>query len=58
MEKEINLGLDMNDIYQVLAYVDDDNLIVHDIKTIERNADVLLNTSKEICLTLNIEKIK
>ena len=41
---ETNLGLDMNDTYQVLAYADDINLI-GDIRTttIIINEDVLLN---------------
>ena len=41
-----NLELVMNDIHQVLAYADDVNLIGDDIRTIERNADVLLNARK------------
>ena len=41
--QETNLGLDMNGAHQVLAYADDVNLIGDDIRTIERNADVLLN---------------
>ena len=44
--QETNLGLDMNGTHQVLAYADDVNLIGDDIKTIERNAQVLLNASK------------
>ena len=32
----------MNDTHQVLAYVYDVNLIGDDIRTIERNADMLL----------------
>ena len=36
----------MNGIHQVLAYADDVNLIGDDIRTIERNADVLLNACK------------
>ena len=39
MVQETNLGLDMYDTHQVLAYVDDVNLI-------GRNADVLLNAHK------------
>ena len=42
----------MNDIYRVLAYADDLNLI-GDIR-IERNADVLLNACKDIDLAVNI----
>jgi len=38
----------MNGTHQVLAYVDDVNLIGNDIRTIERNADVLLNACKDI----------
>ena len=33
----------MNDTHQVLAYADDVNLICEHFRTIERNADVLLN---------------
>ena len=45
---ETNLELDMKGAHQVLAYADDVNLIGDDIKTIERNADVLLNAYKDI----------
>jgi Reverse transcriptase (RNA-dependent DNA polymerase). len=41
-EQETNLGLDMNGTHQILAYADDVNLIGDDIRTIERNADVLV----------------
>ena len=41
----------MNGTHQVLTYADDVNLIGHDIRTIEINADVLLNASKNIGLT-------
>ena len=41
------LGLDMNGTHQV-------NLIGDDIRTIERNADVLLNACKDIGLAVNI----
>ena len=33
--QETKLGLDMNDIHQVLAYAEDVNLIGNDIRTIE-----------------------
>ena len=46
--QETDLGLHMNGTHQVLAYVDDVNLIGHDIITIERNADVLLNAGLRI----------
>ena len=40
------------------AYADDVNLIGDDIRTIERNADVLLNACKDIGLAVNIGKTK
>ena len=56
--QETNLGLDINGTHQVLAYVDDVNLIGDDIRTIDRNAGVLLNTCKDIGLAVNIGKTK
>ena len=53
-----NLGLDMNGTHQVLAYADDVNLIGDAIRTIERNADVLLNACKDIGLAVHIGKTK
>ena len=40
----------MSGAHQVLAYVDDVNVIGGDIRTIERNADILLNACKDIGL--------
>ena len=48
----------MNDTHQVLVYADDVNLIGDDIRTIERNANVLLNTCKHIGLSVNTGKTK
>ena len=48
----------MNGIHQVLAYVDGVNLIGDDIRTIERNADVVLNACKDIGLAVNKGKTK
>ena len=48
----------MNGTHQVLAYADDANLIGEDIKTIEINADVLLNACKDIDLAVNVRKTK
>ena len=53
--QETRLGLDMNGTYQVLAYADDVNLIGDDIRSIKRNAEVLINTCKDIHLTVNTE---
>ena len=48
----------MNGTHQVLAYADDVNLIGDDVRTIERNAGLLLNACKEIGLAVNTEKTK
>ena len=48
----------MNGTQEVLAYADDENLIGDDIRTIERNADVLLNACKDIGLAVNTGKTK
>ena len=48
----------MNGTHQILAYADNVNLIGDDIRTIQRNADVLLNASKDIGLALNTGKTK
>ena len=47
----------MNGTHQVLTYADDVNLI-GDIRTIERNADVLLNACKDIGLAVITGKTK
>ena len=39
--EETTLGLNINGTHQVLAYVNDVNLIGNDIRTIERNADII-----------------
>ena len=52
------MELDMNGTYQVLAYVDDVNLIGDDITTIETNVEVLLNAHKDIGLAANAGKAK
>ena len=44
--------------HQALAYADDVNLIGDDIRTIERNADVLLNAYKDIGLAVKTGKTK
>ena len=40
-----------------MAYAEDVNLIGDAIRTIERNADVLLNACKDIWLAVNREKL-
>ena len=48
----------MNGTHQVLACADDANLIGDDIRTIERNPDVLLNACKDIGLAVSTGKTK
>ena len=48
----------MNGTHQVLAYADDVNLIGDYITKIERNADVLVNSCKDIVLAINTGKTK
>ena len=47
----------MNGTHQVLAYADDVNIIGDDVRTIEWNADVLLNYFKDIALSVNTRKL-
>ena len=56
--QETNLGLDENDTHHGLDNADHIHLIVDDIRTIERNADVLLNACKDISLAVNTGKTK
>ena len=67
LESQVGMGwylitgttiLDTNGSHQVLACEDNVNLIGDDIRTIERNADVLLNACKDIGLAVNIGKTK
>ena len=52
--QETNFELDMNGTLQVLAYADDVNLMGDDIRTIERNADMLSNACKDEHLAFRI----
>ena len=45
----------MNATHQIFTYADDVNLIGDDIGIIERNANVLLNDSKDIGLAVIME---
>ena len=46
---------DLNGIHPCLDYA---NLVGDDIRATERNADVLLNACKDICLAVNISNFK
>ena len=56
--RKVNLKLNYCQYIYHLAYADDANLIDYYIRTIDRNADVLLNACKDIGLAVNTGKTK
>jgi hypothetical protein len=56
--QENQVGLKLNGTYQLLAYVDDVNLLGDNIDTIKGNSETLIDASKEVGLEINVEKTK
>jgi sorting nexin-29 len=51
-------GLILNGTHQLLAYADDVNIVGENIAVTQRNAEALLDASKEVGLEVNPEKTK
>jgi hypothetical protein len=56
--QENQVGLKLNGTHQLLTYPDDVNLLEHNVDTIKKNTETLLDASKEVGLEINIEKTK
>jgi hypothetical protein len=51
-------GLKLNGTHQLLAYVDDVNILGGSVHTVKENAEALVVATKEIELVLNADKSK
>jgi hypothetical protein len=48
----------LNGTHQLLAYADDVNLLGDNIDTIMKNTEILIDSSKEVGLEINVDKSK
>jgi hypothetical protein len=48
------VGLKLNGIHQLLAYANDVNLLGHNIDTIKKNTEALIDAFKEVGLSLSL----
>ena len=51
-------GLKLNGTHQLLAYVDDVNILGGSVHTVKENAEAFVVASKEIALEVNTDKTK
>ena len=56
--QEIRIGLELNGKHQLLVYADDINMLRENLQTVRENTEILIKTSKDICLEVNVEKTK
>jgi hypothetical protein len=56
--QENQVGLNLNEAHQLLAYADDLNLLGYNTDTTKRNTETLIDASKEVGLEVNTEKSK
>jgi hypothetical protein len=56
--QESQVRLKLNGTHQLLAYADDVNLLGHNMDTIKKNTETLIDASKEVGLEISVEKTK
>jgi hypothetical protein len=54
--QEDQVGLKLNETHHLLVYADDVNLLEDKIDTIKRNAEIVIDASKEVGLEVNTGK--
>jgi hypothetical protein len=54
--QENQVGLELNETHQLVAYADDVNLLGDRVNTIKENSETLLQASRDIGLEINVEK--